>query len=112
MNLADTLNLGCLCRTLNPAALRAQLEADPRLAGLTQQLAGSHPHLFSQTAVFLDPAMRDAIAQAVAVLHRVMTLPAWQAHTMSQANPIAQYNFGPSGVSWATTSTSVRTARA
>ena len=98
MNLADTLNLGCLCRTLNPAALRAQLEADPRLAGLTQQLAGSHPHLFSQTAVFLDPAMRDAIAQAVAVLHRVMALPAWLAHAMEQANPIAQYNFGPSGV--------------
>ena len=98
MNLADTLNLGCLCRTLNAGELRAQLEADPRLAGLTQQLAVSHPHLFSQTAVFLDPAMRDAVAQAVAVLHRVMALPAWQAHALAHAAPIAQHEFGPSGV--------------
>ena len=98
MNLADTLNLGCLCRTLNAGELRAQLEADPRLAGLTQQLAVSHPHLFSQTAVFLDPAMRDAVAQAVAVLHRVMALPAWQAHALAHAAPIAQHDFGPSGV--------------
>ncbi len=98
MNLADTLNLGCLCRTLNAGELRAQLEADPRLAGLTQQLAVSHPHLFSQTAVFLDPAMRDAVAQAVAVLHRVMALPAWQAYALAHAAPIAQHEFGPSGV--------------
>ena len=98
MNLADTLNLGCLCRTLNAGELRAQLEADPRLAGLTQQLAVSHPHLFSQTAVFLDPAMRDAVAQAAAVLHRVMALPAWQAHALAHAAPIAQHEFGPSGV--------------
>lgn len=98
MNLADTLNLGCLCRTLNAGELRAQLEADPRLAGLTQQLAVSHPHLFSQTAVFLDPTTRDAVAQAVAVLHRVMALPAWQAHALAHAAPIAQHEFGPSGV--------------
>lgn len=98
MNLADTLNLGCLCRTLNAGELRAQLEADPRLAGLTQQLAVSHPHLFSQTAVFLDPTTRDAVAQAVAVLHRVMALPAWQAHALAHAAQIAQHEFGPSGV--------------
>lgn len=98
MNLADTLNLGCLCRTLNAGELRAQLEADPRLAGLTQQLAVSHPHLFSQTAVFLDPTTRDAVAQAVAVLHRVMALPAWQAHALARAAQIAQHEFGPSGV--------------
>jgi hypothetical protein len=59
--------------------LREQLECDPQLAGLAQQLAATHPHLFSQTAVFLDPATRDAVAQAVAALDRVMALPAWQA---------------------------------
>ncbi len=43
MNLADSLNLGCLCRTLSPQNLRAQLESDPSLAGLTERLATSHP---------------------------------------------------------------------
>ena len=61
MNLADSLNLGCMCRTLNPERLREQLECDPQLAGLAQQLGATHPHLFSQTAVFLDPATRDAL---------------------------------------------------
>ena len=98
MNLADSLNLGCMCRTLNAERLREQLECDPKLAGLTQRLAASHPHLFSQTAVFLDPATRDAVAQAVAALDRVMALPAWQTEALRHAAPIAQHSFGPAGV--------------
>ena len=68
MNLADTLNLGCLCRTLNTGRLREQLETDPSLKGLASELAQTHPHLFSQTAVFLDPATRNAVTRAVAAL--------------------------------------------
>ena len=98
MNLADSLNLGCMCRTLNADRLRDQLECDPTLAGLAQQLATTHPHLFSQTAVFLDPATRDAVAQAVAALDHVMALPAWQAEALKHAAPIAQHAFGPAGV--------------
>ena len=98
MNLADSLNLGCMCRTLNAEHLREQLECDPQLAGLAQQLAVTHPHLFSQTAVFVDPATRDAVAQAVATLDRVMALPAWQAHALAHAAPVAQHAFGPAGV--------------
>ncbi|RYF41076.1 MAG: hypothetical protein EOO25_10915, partial [Comamonadaceae bacterium] len=78
MNLSDSLNLGCMCRTLDPARLRDQLETDPRLAGLADQLDRTHPHLFSQTVVFLDPQTRDAVAHAVAAIERVMSLPAWQ----------------------------------
>jgi hypothetical protein len=33
MNLADALNLGCMCQTLSPDRLREQLETDPSLAG-------------------------------------------------------------------------------
>ncbi len=29
MNLADALNLGCMCQTLSPDRLREQLETDP-----------------------------------------------------------------------------------
>lgn len=98
MNLADSLNLGCMCRTLNPERLREELERSPQLAGLAQQLATTHPHLFSATAVFLDPATRDAVAQAVAALDRVMALPAWQAEALKHAPPIARHALGPAGV--------------
>jgi hypothetical protein len=98
MNLADTLNLGCLCRTLNTGRLREQLETDPSLKGLASELAQTHPHLFSQTAVFLDPATRNAVTRAVAALDRVMELPAWQSHALAHAAPIARHAFGPAGV--------------
>lgn len=98
MNLADTLNLGCLCRTLNTGRLREQLETDPSLKGLASELAQTHPHLFSQTAVFLDPATRNAVTRAVAALDRVMALPAWQSHALAHAAPIARHAFGPAGV--------------
>ncbi len=98
MNLADTLNLGCLCRTLDTGRLREQLETDPSLKGLASELAQTHPHLFSQTAVFLDPATRDAVTRAVAALDRVMALPAWQNHALTHAASIARHAFGPAGV--------------
>ncbi len=98
MNLADSLNLGCLCRTLDPRRLREQLETDPRLSGMTEQLASTHPHLFSQTAVFLDQGTRNAVALAVATLDRVFALPAWQTEALMHATPVAQHAFGPSGV--------------
>lgn len=59
MNLADALNLGCACQTLETPRLREQLETEPALAGLTAQLAESHPHLFSRSAVFLDAGVMN-----------------------------------------------------
>jgi hypothetical protein len=98
MNLAETLNLGCLCRTLNPDRLRKQLETDPCLQGMLDGLATTHPHLFSETAVFVDPGMRAAVGQAIAAIERVAALPAYQQLALAHAPEIAQHNFGPAGV--------------
>ncbi len=98
MNMADALNLGCMCQTLSPDHLREQLETDPSLAGMTRQLAASHPHLFSQTAVFLDTGTRDALAAAVSAIERVIALPAYQEITLAAAPAIARHHFGPDGV--------------
>ena len=43
MNLAEALNQGCACQTLEPSRLREQLESDPMDQGLTARLAQSHP---------------------------------------------------------------------
>jgi hypothetical protein len=98
MNLAETLNLGCLCRTLNPERLRQQLETDPSLQGMLAGLATTHPHLFSETAVFLDPAIRATLGQAIAAIEGVIALPAYQQAALASAPEIASLNFGPAGV--------------
>lgn len=98
MNLAEALNLGCLCRTLNPERLRDQLETDPSLQGMAAGLATTHPHLFSESAVFLDPAIRATLGQAIATIERVIALPAYQQLALSQASEIARHDFGPAGV--------------
>ncbi len=98
MNLAETLNLGCLCRTLSPERLRQQLETDPCLQGMLEGLASTHPHLFSETAVFVDAGMRATVAQAIAAIERVVALPAYQQHALLGAPDIASHHFGPAGV--------------
>jgi hypothetical protein len=98
MNLAETLNLGCLCRTLNPDRLRKQLETDPSLQGMLNGLTSSHPHLFSETAVFLDPGTRTTLSQAIAAIERVIALPAYQQQALAHASAIAGHDFGPAGV--------------
>lgn len=98
MNLAETLNLGCLCRTLNPDRLRKQLETDPCLQGMLDGLATTHPHLFSETAVFVDPGMRATLGKAIAAIERVVALPAYQQLALAHAPETAQHHFGPAGV--------------
>jgi len=98
VNLADTLNLGCACQTLETPRLREQLETEPALAGLTARLSESHPHLFSRTAVFLDPTVMAQITDAVAALERVIALPAWRQQALERAPQIADLDHGPAGV--------------
>ncbi|MDT4840684.1 hypothetical protein FQZ97_745120 [compost metagenome] len=98
MNLADAINLGCACQTLQPNRLREQLETSPALGGLTARLAESHPHLFSASAVFLDSGVQQQIVQAVTTLERVIALPAWHALALARANPIAALDWCPAGV--------------
>ena len=98
MNLADQLNQDCMCRTLNAEHLREQLETSANLQGMADTLANTHPHLFSQTAVFLDPAVYAKLAHTVAAMARVMNLPVYQEYTLASAGSIAEHDFGPTGV--------------
>ncbi|MHB1200198.1 MAG: hypothetical protein ACYCZ6_11690 [Polaromonas sp.] len=98
MNLTEALNLGCLCRTLNPDRLREQMETDPSLQGMVVGMATTHPHLFSETAVFLDPAIRATLGQVIAAIERVIALHAYQQAALASAPDIARHDFGPAGV--------------
>jgi len=97
LNTVERLNEGCFCRTLNAERLREQLESDPGLAGLAQNIAQTRPHLFSSTVVFVSPATAATIAAAVAAIERVIALSQYQAAALAQAPDIAQLAFGPAG---------------
>jgi len=97
-DLADALNQGCFCQTLDAQRLRAQLEHDPSLGGMAESIAQTRPHLFSSTVVFLSNPTVQAITDTVAAIERVMALPAWHTQALADAAPIAQTDHGPVGV--------------
>ena len=98
MHMAEALNLGCLCSTLQPELLRAELDAHPGLQGMAQKLAIDQPHLFSSSPVFISASDFDMLARSVSVLHRIADLPAYEACALQRASPIASTRWGPEGV--------------
>lgn len=95
---AQALNQACQCRTINEPLLHRLLEEDSALAGQWQNLAGTRPHLFSSTAVFLSPHTVEQVTQAVAALERVIALAPYQQAALARAPAVAQLAFGPKGV--------------
>lgn len=96
--IAEALNRGCDCRSLDPERLRQQLEAEPALLGLAAEIQRSRPHLFSATAVFIAPETLRAMADTVAAVETVIALPAYQAEVLARAPAIARFDPGPKGV--------------
>ncbi|MFM1908225.1 MAG: hypothetical protein RLZZ591_1902 [Pseudomonadota bacterium] len=96
--LADTLNHGCRCQTLDADQLREALGRDAGLREVASHLAETHPHLFANTAVFVSQATVRAIQAAVAAIERTLALPAWAQRVLPGAGPIAQVDHGPIGV--------------
>lgn len=98
MDLAESLNLGCVCSTLQPDLLRQALDDGAGLPGTSLALATSRPHLFSATAVYLSASDYARMEDTVAALERVVALPGYQAEVFRRAPPIAFRSFGPHGV--------------
>lgn len=97
-DIAEAINRGCDCRSLDPERLRRQLEAEPSLLGLAAEIGHSRPHLFSATAVFIAPETLQAMEHIVAAVESVVALPAYQAMALDRAPPIARVAPGPRSV--------------
>ncbi|MGE4340449.1 MAG: hypothetical protein AB7E55_31545 [Pigmentiphaga sp.] len=95
---AESLNRGCACRTLDPERLRQQLETEPSLAGLYDDIAASRPTLFSATAAFVTPGQNQAMAAVVSAVESVAALPAYQDAVLARAPAIARLDYGPRSV--------------
>lgn len=88
----------CAVITLDRKQLFHELDRDLTEAGLTQPLANSHPHLFSDTPVFVSRrhvAQMQAIIQAV---HRVAETPAYQRAVSRWAPEVYNFKPNPKGV--------------
>lgn len=93
---AERLNAGCQCTSLDSAQLEAELErVSP---GFHDAVMADRPHLFASSMVFVsgDHAKRMALlAQAV---ERMVALPAYRQHVFGWAPAIARHDPGTPGV--------------
>lgn len=87
--LAETLNQTCECVTVDDALLADALLHEAEELGL-EQLVASHPHLFSRSAVFIDPATAEAMQGVVAAVERVVALPGYVSRALADGPPHAR----------------------
>jgi hypothetical protein len=98
VNLAEKLNLGCLCSTLQPDLLRQQIDGRVDQDGGAQELAATRPHLFSTTPVFITAENASLIRRSVAALYRVAALPHYAGATLERPGRTPVPDLGPHGV--------------
>ncbi len=98
MNLAYLLNENCHCNTLDTPRLQAQLGQSTELAAFVQDMATTHPHLFSATQVFISESTYRAIVAAVSAIERVTATATWLDHVRPGSAAIARQSPGALGV--------------
>jgi len=94
---AESLNRGCVCRPLDPDRLCRELEAEPSLAGLSQDISRTRPHLFSATAVFISREQFNRSVSLIAAVESIVSLPGYRESALTKAPRAAQFNPGPLG---------------
>lgn len=96
--MAEALNVGCQCVSLDRQALLDALARDPRDGALQAMLAESRPHLFSDSMAFVSARHVRRMADVVAAIERVVALPAWQDAVLAWAPASARHASRASGV--------------
>lgn len=76
-HLAAQLNDGCHCITVDRSRLMAALGRADDPHALAALLV-SHPHLFSDHAMFVTPGQVACMERLITAIERVVALPAWQ----------------------------------
>ena len=94
----ETLNTGCFCVSLDREALRAAMDSDPTVRGLSGLIEERCPHLFAALPVFVSRAHVDEMAQIIAAVEEVVALPAYRDRVLAYAPAIARFEPGARGV--------------
>ena len=69
------LNQSCFCITIDRGNLASALGVAAGNPGLSDQMAATHPHLFSNVPVFLPAAALEAMQTTVAAIEAVAQIP-------------------------------------
>ncbi len=99
-DMAALLNRGCVCVSVDQAALRRALEegVDHGAALSYADIVATRPHLFSDTKVYVAEAHLQNMADLIAVIEGISKLPAWRDRVLSHAPPIARHRSMAEGV--------------
>jgi len=96
IELADRLNAGCHCVSLDSAGLEAELErVSP---GFHDEVMAGRPHLFSSSVAFVSAEHVQRMARLVAAVERVVAMPAWREHVLAWAPESARHRCAAPGV--------------
>ncbi|MDP2133584.1 MAG: hypothetical protein Q8J99_08250 [Sulfuritalea sp.] len=96
IELADRLNAGCDCVSLDSAGLEAELErVSP---GFHDEVMAGRPNLFSASTVFVSEEHVRRMARLVAAVERVVAMPAYREHVLAWAPESARHRCAAPGV--------------
>lgn len=98
LDVAERLNRGCQCVSLDHERLRAELERDPRDGALLATINATRPHLFADSVAFVAARHFEHMADVVAAVEKVVALPAWQARVLDEAPANARIRSAAAGV--------------
>ena len=94
--LADRLNAGCHCESLDRARLDSELERVSQ--GFNELVMAQRPHLFSSSVTFVGDEHIRQMAALIAAIEQVVAMPAYQAHVLAHAPDIAHHQPAARGV--------------
>lgn len=94
--LADRLNAGCHCESLDRVRLDSELERVSQ--GFNELVMAQRPHLFSSSVAFVGDEHIRQMAALVAAIEKVVAMPAYQAHVLAHAPDIARHQPAARGV--------------
>ena len=96
--LADVLNRSCHCINVNKDALQESLESSLEESGAWSRLRDTHPHLLSDSPVFISREHIDQMKAVIAAVGRVVSNESYQQHVLRWVPEIAASDYGPHGV--------------
>ena len=94
--LADRLNAGCQCVSLDEGRLRDELERQS--PGFHAEVMEGRPHLFAHSMVFVGQVDVDRMAAVVAAVESVVRLPAYRERVLAWAPESARHAPAARGV--------------
>lgn len=96
--MADVLNRLCHCINVDRDALRRTLETRLGKSGAYARLLQTHPHLLSETPVFVSRDHVDQMTQIIETIESVVALKAYQDLVLEWVPEIGRKRHGPRGV--------------